>query len=208
MWADTEARLRSDLAGSQGVVNNLRAQAMRDQDLTLTTRQELDARMGKLALLQVDLEGTQAQVNSLILRAGGSRFSTASPESWPHQARLAANRDWKRLDVLKAQLVGGVRRLSGAEAGEAAATRSQFVPKPEDDLTVVEGIGPKIDEILKQNGIRTYSQLARTDVSQLETILDKAGVSFCMADPASRPEQASWAATTSCRPVYSTQPAP
>jgi predicted flap endonuclease-1-like 5' DNA nuclease len=125
-----------------------------------------------------------------ILRGGGSRFQTANPETWPRQARLAANREWTRLDALKAQLQGGVRR----PGGEEASTRSQTVPEPQDDLAVIEGIGPKIAEILAQNGIRTFAQLARMEPARLRLILDEAGPAYRVADPTSWQEQASWAA--------------
>ena len=53
-----------------------------------------------------------------ILRVGGSRFQIANPETWPRQAQLAAGREWNKLDVLKAQLVAGVRRAPKAKAEE------------------------------------------------------------------------------------------
>ncbi len=112
--------------------------------------------------------------------AAGSRFQTANPETWPRQARLAANREWPRLDALKAELQGGVRR-----AGQSSR---------KDDLAVIEGIGPKIAEILYQNGIKTYAQLARMEPARLRLLLDEAGPAYRVADPTSWPEQASWAA--------------
>ena len=125
------------------------------------------------------LADTEVSDLETVLRSGGSRFQTANPETWPRQARLAANRDWTRLDALKAQLLGGVRR--------AAA-------EPQDDLAVLEGIGPKIAEILYRNGIKTYAQLARMEPARLRLLLDEAGPAYRMADPTSWPEQASWAA--------------
>ena len=125
------------------------------------------------------LADTEVSDLETILRSGGSRFQTANPETWPRQARLAANRDWPRLDALKAQLQGGVRRPAS---------------EPQDDLAVLEGIGPKIAEILYRNGIKTYAQLARMEPARLRLLLDEAGPAYRMADPTSWPEQASWAA--------------
>jgi predicted flap endonuclease-1-like 5' DNA nuclease len=137
-----------------------------------------------------DVANTSVDDLETILRSGGSRFQTANPETWPRQAKLAANREWPRLDLLKAQLKGGVRRPEG----EAPATRSQPVPTPADDLTMIEGIGPKIAEILQQNGIRTFAQLARMEPARLRLLLMEAGPAYRIADPTSWPEQASWAA--------------
>jgi predicted flap endonuclease-1-like 5' DNA nuclease len=63
-----------------------------------------------------------------------------------------------------------------------------------DDLTVIEGIGPKIQELLFQYGVFTYSQLASTDVSRLKEILAAAGPQLAMHDPGTWPSQANLAA--------------
>jgi predicted flap endonuclease-1-like 5' DNA nuclease len=61
-----------------------------------------------------------------------------------------------------------------------------------DDLTLIEGIGPKITEILNQSGITTFEQLANTDPQQVETILLNAGLS--LSNPKTWSEQARLAA--------------
>ncbi len=106
----------------------------------------------------------------------------ADPTSWPRQARLAAAHDWVRLQNLKEQLSGGVRRPQP--------------PVPEDDLTVIEGIGPKISASLKEHGIRTFVQLSRAEPDRLLEILAEAGPNFKLAAPAvvSWPAQAQLAA--------------
>ncbi|MBU6342589.1 MAG: hypothetical protein KGS48_13930 [Bacteroidetes bacterium] len=63
-----------------------------------------------------------------------------------------------------------------------------------DDLTVVEGIGPKIQELLNQYGIKSYQQLAETDVERLREILSTAGSQLAMHDPGTWPAQANLAA--------------
>ena len=63
-----------------------------------------------------------------------------------------------------------------------------------DDLKLIEGIGPKIADILQEAGIHTFKQLAETDVESLREILDDAGSQFASHDPTSWPEQAELAA--------------
>jgi hypothetical protein len=65
-------------------------------------------------------------------------------------------------------------------------------PQEPEDLSRIEGIGPKIDSVLKVAGISTYSQLAETEVDQLQVILKEAGLS--RFNPETWPEQASLAA--------------
>jgi predicted flap endonuclease-1-like 5' DNA nuclease len=59
----------------------------------------------------------------------------------------------------------------------------------QDDLKVVEGIGPKIEEIFHAAGIRTWRQLASTDPKRLKELLDAAGPNFQIHDPSTWPTQ-------------------
>jgi predicted flap endonuclease-1-like 5' DNA nuclease len=59
-----------------------------------------------------------------------------------------------------------------------------------DDLTVVEGIGPKIAELCSGIGVATWRALGATDVETLQSMLDAAGSRFQMHKPASWPRQA------------------
>ena len=59
-----------------------------------------------------------------------------------------------------------------------------------DDLTIVEGIGPKIAEVMQAKGIGTWTDLATTDTGTLRAVLDEAGPEFGMHDPGTWPEQA------------------
>lgn len=61
-----------------------------------------------------------------------------------------------------------------------------------DDLTIVEGIGPKVAALLKEAGITTFRQLADANVGHLEELLREAGLR--MMNPATWPEQARLAA--------------
>lgn len=59
-----------------------------------------------------------------------------------------------------------------------------------DDLQVIEGIGPKIEDLCHGIGIRTWHDLSVTEVSLLRTMLADAGPRFRTHDPATWPEQA------------------
>jgi len=61
-----------------------------------------------------------------------------------------------------------------------------------DDLAKLEGIGPKIDQLLKAAGIYTFKQLAAADVGRLQTLVKEADLAF--ADPTTWPQQAKLAA--------------
>lgn len=61
-----------------------------------------------------------------------------------------------------------------------------------DDLTIVEGIGPKTQAVFRSAGITTLQDLASSDVEVLQEILDAAGLR--LGDPGTWPEQAKLAA--------------
>ena len=63
---------------------------------------------------------------------------------------------------------------------------------PVQDLTRVEGIGPKINATLQQKGITTFQKLAETSVEDLQKILDE--FNLRLADPATWPQQSALAA--------------
>jgi large subunit ribosomal protein L27 len=98
---------------------------------------------------------------------------------------------------------------AAAEAAEAAAVSQEVVaeaapkkaaaPKKEkapklDDLKVIEGIGPKIETLLKEGGINTWAELAEAPVERLKEILGAAGPRYQIHDPSTWPAQAKMAA--------------
>jgi len=74
------------------------------------------------------------------------------------------------------------------------APPSPAIAADRDDLTVIEGIGPKIQMLLNQFGIFSYRHLAEADVVRLKEILSTAGPQLAMHDPGTWPSQASLAA--------------
>lgn len=66
--------------------------------------------------------------------------------------------------------------------------------KNADDLTVVEGIGPKINALFNEAGIKTFAQLAVATLPQMRQILDNGGARFRLANPSTWAQQAKLAA--------------
>ncbi len=58
------------------------------------------------------------------------------------------------------------------------------------DLQLVEGIGPKIAQLLVEHNILDLEDLSVTSVERLREILHEAGSHFAMADPTTWPQQA------------------
>lgn len=91
-------------------------------------------------------------------------------KTWPSQAKLAAAGDANGLEDLKRRIKEG---------------------KAYDDLTILEGIGPKIQQLLRDNGILTFADLVDADVEHLRHIIRAAKLPNI---PDSWPKQAAYLA--------------
>jgi predicted flap endonuclease-1-like 5' DNA nuclease len=84
--------------------------------------------------------------------------------------------------------------LEGSKQTTGLGFVSKAAPGKKDDLKKVEGIGPKIEQMLNAEGIYTFAQLAQTEVSFIQSILDKGGPAYKVHNPESWPFQAKMAA--------------
>jgi len=85
------------------------------------------------------------------------------------------------------------RRVDRMQA-EALSERND-VPRRdnrEDDLKKIEGIGPKVEKVLKNAGIKSYESLSRADAANIQNVLNEAGLQ--MMSPEGWIEQANLAA--------------
>ena len=121
----------------------------------------------------------------------------------------ATDRPARTLEEIKAQREAMMAKRVQRTEGDAPAANLEAAPASvqvetrvpvgaaaspsPDDLTLIEGIGPRINSLLQGAGITTFAQLATTEVSRLEQMLQKAELRG-IADPATWPEQAKLAA--------------
>lgn len=97
--------------------------------------------------------------------------------------------------ILKDDWVGQAAHLMANPPASETPSGEEAEPLPEHDpLQEIEGIGPKIEEILVRAGIRTFHHLSDAGVPRLQEILGEAGERFRLHDPSSWPEQARLAA--------------
>ncbi|WP_191858528.1 hypothetical protein [Hanstruepera ponticola] len=83
------------------------------------------------------------------------------------------------------------KELVPFNAAEAAAIFGKKIK--ENDLTLIEGIGPKIAELFHNKGINTWKDLSECNVEQCQSILDEGGDRFKIHNPGTWPEQAKMA---------------
>lgn len=90
-------------------------------------------------------------------------------------------------------------KKESAESSTVAAPVAEAPSAPEvvaegDDLKLIEGIGPKIADLLVDAGIVTFAQLAATSADTIKEILEKAGPQYNIHNPATWPAQSQLAA--------------
>ena len=93
-------------------------------------------------------------------------------------------------DVPEATVVG---ETPDAEVAETEVTPVATTTTESDDLTKVEGIGPKIAELLNNAGITTFAQLADAQDETVQQVLADAGPRFNVHDATTWNEQAALA---------------
>ena len=78
---------------------------------------------------------------------------------------------------------------------DAASAKAAFGKKiKQDDLKVVEGIGPKIEGLFHNFGIKTWKALGETSVKKCQEVLNSGGDRYRMHKPNTWPKQAKLAA--------------
>ncbi len=73
----------------------------------------------------------------------------------------------------------------------SAPKRAAKSPRVGDNLKLIEGIGPKIESFLKEDGIDTFAKLAKAVPAAIQTMMvAKGGTRYNAYNPAKWPEQA------------------
>ncbi|MDR6763431.1 putative flap endonuclease-1-like 5' DNA nuclease [Flavobacterium sp. 2755] len=121
------------------------------------------------------------------------------------------------LDACKANTKNLNTKIASLEADLAAAKASASVPKSfvseapsalfdsalaadilgkkikQDDLKIVEGIGPKIEALFNDAGIKTWKDLSESSTEKLQSILDAGGENYAIHNPSTWAKQALFA---------------
>jgi len=119
---------------------------------------------------------TSQDIKDILTNSDGT-FGNHDSTTWPQQAAMAAEGKWDELDAWQDELDGGKVVASAASA------------EP-DDLTKVEGIGPKVCELLIAAGIPTFKKLSESSIDSIKAVLEGGGGMIATMDPTTWPEQA------------------
>ena len=160
---------------------------------------EINATVEFPVLLQSQPDGSDCQIGTPII------------EGVMVQAKVIGHDKADKIKVFKMKPRKRYRRTMGFRAerttveiislgGAKSAPKAKAAPKKAsakstnkgDDLTKIEGIGPKIASVLTEQGIASYTDLSKAKVNKLESILEAAKLS--QHQPTTWPQQAQLAA--------------
>jgi len=124
-----------------------------------------------------------------------------APKKEEKKAEAAPKKEEKAAEEKPAKKAEAAPKKEEKTAEEKPAKKAEEAPKKEakedakpDDLTKIEGIGPKAAEALVANGVKTYAELAKADAEKVKEILTEASSTLAHLDPTSWPKQAKMAA--------------
>ncbi|MEZ4809688.1 MAG: hypothetical protein R2819_04950 [Allomuricauda sp.] len=84
--------------------------------------------------------------------------------------------------------------VASTKSFDADAAKAAFGKKiKQDDLKLVEGIGPKIEGLFHNFGIKTWKALSEASTDKCQEVLNSGGSRYRIHDPASWPMQAKMA---------------
>ena len=170
--------------------------------------------IGRAALHKPDCEADSGTAGESAQGTGGSGGQSAGRTNAPTAASATTPPPAAKTSGSKPAKASGSKpvKTSGSKPAKASgskpakkseskpAKKSESKPakksgaKASSDLTVVEGIGPKIKEVLGKGGIQSVEDLAKASADDLRTILANAGSRYRQHDPTTWPQQADLAA--------------
>jgi predicted flap endonuclease-1-like 5' DNA nuclease len=138
----------------------------------------------RLQALDTELAGARAEADQL----GAYRSELEQTTRALEQTRSEAEQLRARVAELEAQLAAEESAPQPVDVSGAAEVLGTKIKV--DDLTVVDGIGPKIASLLAEAGIDTWRALGAADVERLRDVLAQAGARYRVHDPSRWPSQA------------------
>ncbi len=147
--------------------------------------------------LETEVKGLNTNVNKLTAEGTDLRVQLTQADAQLEDRKATISKLRSDLIIVESErnLLRGEPKAEGKGAKAAAKApveKIMFngVNYNWDDLKIVEGIGPKIEDLLLNAGIKTWSALAGTSETLLVQMLEDAGPRFQMHNPTTWPEQA------------------
>ncbi len=201
---EEKGQLRVDLLDHQNLKAELSNHLATRQEENIQLQTNLQAIQGKNAELSNELVASQGIIDDLEARlsaTGNMPMVAAAAIVTPNldtelnvaiepveaEIQKEAEPDSMRIELTPKNTSS---TISQEKANEDASNRAS---SSKDDLKIIEGIGPKIEELCNNIGIYTWDQLCETPITRLQEMLNAAGKRYQIHNPSTWPEQAQMA---------------
>ena len=181
----------------------------------LRTEQRLDARRAELekqaAMLaerdRLSAERLQAaRTAEARSEEAQARLDAGETEAAKREAMLASRESgikrWEQRILIKEKELHGLEAEAARSARDAERWRRQYHgmralidqqyrgDQGEDDLTVIQGVSPRAEQLLRGLGVTSFVRLAETPLGELSRLVEQGGAELALSDPMSWAEQA------------------
>lgn len=135
----------------------------------------------KIAKLKGDLDACLSSKTDVDVSSYTSKISSLEADLAACKASLNSSTN----------IASSLTATTAGIAFDAGAAKAVYGKKiKQDDLTVVEGIGPKISGLFHDHDVKTWKALSECSVEKCQQVLDSGGERYKIHRPGTWPEQA------------------
>lgn len=206
-----EVSATAAVTAAPAFVASIPAKPAGDSESVLKAKAEVERLNAERAAAEKEAALKEAAIREEAIRVAAEKAAFAKAEAERIAAeKEAAERESAQRAIAEAAAVAQAASLISAPAEKESEVVAESAPEAgtkidlatdvlgkrvrQDDLKIIEGIGPKIEELLHGGGITTWAQLGEASVERVQEILNAAGDAYAVHNPATWPRQAAMAA--------------
>jgi predicted flap endonuclease-1-like 5' DNA nuclease len=186
------SKYKSMVSDLEGEINSLRKKiSSLEEDLAACQSRRADVE-SELALVKGRIREMEADIKTRSLESDAS--SGASGKGKPSGASGIDAGALSSSFAAGAAIGGGKKEVISTKKSSGGGGKNIYAALKHDNLQVIEGVGPKMESVLKEKNVKTHSDVAGKSADQLRVLLDSYGDKYRIIDPTTWPQQASLAA--------------
>jgi large subunit ribosomal protein L21 len=156
---------------------------------------------GKIAVGTPEVIGAEVKAK-VLAHVRGEKVKVFKKKRRKGYQKLNGHRqDFSQIQIEEISLDGKVSskkqevKETEAKITELKKPESKKADSEDDKLTKIEGVGPKIESLLKENGIDSFKKLSKTSPEKIsELLIEKGGNAYSRFETTTWPQQAKLAA--------------
>jgi len=204
---DSVSGLNHDLSDLRATRDSLNVQLDKREEAISLLRDQINEKDDSIKHLEENLNTHKEEKQALNARAEKAETGIQEREKDIKKKDSSIKLMRKDLSALEKKVQDALTRAEAAEASIAkleeeleesaqeAASQKARIRSMQDDLTVIDGIGPRVSSVLRSAGVTSFSKLAERETEEIQGILVAENPSLTrLTDPSTWHEQARMAA--------------